>query len=221
MIQFHAPEDATVRRLTASEQRILQGAVSSRRKTLQTLSARTLKSSILIFGFLWLATLLASRLATQKDPWWVITIIWLVVGSIVWLWGYIPERRRLTSDLEKFERAAARDEAIVVQIRSERMVEFEEEEDEGACYAFQLQDGRIRFVQGQDFYRSAKFPNTDFSLVHIVSDDGRLLEQQIAKHGDKLEPIHKIPAEIKSKLKIPDHLAIIHGDVNDLEQLLS
>jgi len=52
------------------------------------------------------------------------------------------------------------------------MVEFEEEEDEDACYAFQLDGGRILFVAGQSYYRSARFPNTDFSLVGLYDKEG-------------------------------------------------
>jgi len=37
------------------------------------------------------------------------------------------------------------------------MVEFEQEEDEGACYAFQLDSHHLVFLVGQDFYASVCF----------------------------------------------------------------
>jgi len=198
----------------------MQAAVSWRRKRLQGLLGRGLQAS-LIFVVLWLLTLLASRSSTQKMPWWVITLFWVVVGGAISLWIYIPERKKLAADLAKFEKAAQQSKAIVVQVQSDRVVEFEEIEDEGACYAFQLPDNSIRFIDGQDYYPSARFPNTDFSLVHILSEEGELLECQITKHGQKLKPVRTIPAKMKSSLKIPGHLEVIQGNVDDLERLLS
>lgn len=199
----------------------MQTAVAGRRNRFRSLTSRVLQASALIIGILWLLTLLASHFSSQKMPWWIITLFWIVVGGAIALWICIPEKRKLAADLAKFEKAAERCKAIVVQVRSDRVVEFEEVEDEGASYAFQLQDGRIRFIDGQDYHASARFPNTDFSLVHILSDDGELLESQIAKHGQKLKPVRIIPAKVKSNLKVPGHLEIIQGNVDDLERLLS
>jgi hypothetical protein len=114
-----------------------------------------------------------------------------------------------------------RNQAVVLRIASEQVVEFEEWEDEGPCYAFQLSQGEIVFVSGQDFDSSARFPNSDFSLVHIVSSDGFLVERLIAKDGRKLVPIRKISAEEKSELIVPEHLAVIHGQLDQLERLLA
>jgi hypothetical protein len=170
---------------------------------------------------LWLLTLLASHYSSQKTPWYFITLFWLVAGTGIALWSYIPERRKMVAELTKFEKAVADSHAVVVGTQSRRMVAFEETKDNGACYAFQLPKGRIRFVAGQDYYDSKLFPNSKFYLVHFVSDDGELLYCQLLVKGEKLDAIRTIPASIKLKLNIPDHLAIIHGDVDDLERLLS
>ena len=219
--RFTIPEGAVERPLTPAEQRLMQTAVAGRRNRFRSLTSRVLQASALIIGILWLLSLLASHFSSQKMPWWIITLFWIVVGGAIALWICIPEKGKLAADLAKFEKAAERCKAIVVQVRSDRLVEFEEVEDEGASYAFQLQDGRIRFIDGQDYYASARFPNTDFSLVHILSDDGELLESQIVKHGQKLKPVRIIPAKVKSNLKVPGHLEIIQGNVDDLERLLS
>jgi hypothetical protein len=100
------------------------------------------------------------------------------------------------------------------------MAELEEEEDEGACYALQLENNKIIFVTGQDDYASAWFPNTDFSLVEIYGDGNVLVEGFIEKNGKKLTPQRTISAKVKSKLRIPDHLEVIDGGPGDLENLL-
>jgi hypothetical protein len=100
-------------------------------------------------------------------------------------------------------------------------VEFEEEEDEGACYAFQLDKCQIVFVSGQDFYPSAKFPNTDFSVVNIYADDGKLVESLIEKNGDKLKALRKISSRAKSGMTIPGNLETVDGDLSQIEQVLA
>jgi hypothetical protein len=99
------------------------------------------------------------------------------------------------------------------------MVELEEEE--GTCYVFQLSGQRIVFVSGQDFYASARFPNSDFSLIHIYDEKEGVVEAFIEKHGKKLRAKRKISGELRSKMKVPDHLQVIAGKLDDLEELLA
>lgn len=101
------------------------------------------------------------------------------------------------------------------------MIEFEEEDNEGARYAFHLADGRIVFLSGQEFYSSPQFPNSDFSLVDIRSEDGTAIVGHIEIRRRRIEPTRTIPAKKAAALKIPDHLQIINGDLSTIEQLLS
>jgi hypothetical protein len=220
-MHFNMPKDAVMRPLSYKESCLLQGMVSQKQKRLQKVSWRLIQVCLLVIIPLWLLTLLASHYSSQKTPWYLIALFWLVAGGAIALWSYLPERRKMVADLAKFERAAASCQVVVVGIQSKRMVAFEEEDDEGACYAFQLRNGQIRFVVGQDYYDSKCFPNSKFYLVHFMSDDGELLYCQLLVKGEKLDAIRTIPARVKLKLNIPDHLAIIDGDVDELERLLS
>jgi len=47
------------------------------------------------------------------------------------------------------------------------------------------------------------------------------MQEVISKQGRKLEPIRTIPATIKSRLRIPNHMQSIPGRIEDLETLLS
>jgi hypothetical protein len=97
------------------------------------------------------------------------------------VWSYLSLRPKRFADVCQIESALRRNQACVIRIQSEAMVEFEEEEDEGACYAFQLNEHRVIFVSGQDFYPSARFPNSDFSLVSIYADNNALVESFVGK----------------------------------------
>lgn len=98
---------------------------------------------------------------------------------------------------------------------------FEEIEDEGACYAFQVEPEQVLFVVGQDFYESARFPNSDFSLVHIRAESGDLVEMPFLYRGSKLSPIRTVPARVKATLRIPEHLSVMEGSLADLEARLA
>jgi hypothetical protein len=212
--------ERTQRSLNDSERRVLRGALGFRRKQLRPSAWRGVVVSLVIFGSLCLATLLAS-----DAPRWFVITFWSVLGIAISLWVSISVRRELSAELgaglKALEDAVARDQADIVRIQSSAMVEFEEIEDEGACYAFQVDERRIVFVSGQEFYPSAKFPNTDFSLVELRDARGKLIEMLIAKHGAKAVPVRKIPAATKSKLAVPDHLETIEGRLADLETLLA
>lgn len=208
--------ERTRRPPTKSERRVLNAALAFRRKQLRLSFRRGALACAVMFG-----GLCAWTLAASNAPRWIVLTFWSAIAIPISIWAHVSTRRELSAGLKALEDTVARDEADVVHIQSSAMVEFEEIEDEGACYAFQVEDRRIVFVSGQEFYASAKFPNTDFSLVHLHDSRGKLVEWLIAKHGAKAVPVRKIPAAIKSKLAVPDHLETIEGRLDDLESLLA
>jgi hypothetical protein len=162
-------------------------------------------------------TFLTSRASSN---WSIILLVWAGIAAFIAVWLLLEERSRISARTRSFEDALHRNQAHVIRIRSDQMVAFEEREDEGACYAFQVGD-RIVFVSGQDFYPSAKFPNSDFSLVEIIDSRGTMVEMIIDTAGKKLQPIRTIAAELKSKLSIPEHLQILPGKLEDIDRLLA
>jgi hypothetical protein len=140
--------------------------------------------------------------------------------SIIAFWAGRSVKREWNESVSELENALSRNLALVVHIKSTHMVEFEEIEDEGACYAFQLPDDKIVFVSGQDFYPSARFPNSDFEIIEIRDSRGKVVEGFIEKHGQKLAPVRTIKADTKRLLDEPDHLNVINGQLENLEQLL-
>ena len=206
------------RPLTAPERRFL----TTRIRSLTTRQRRASKAAIPIAAgivfVLWLWTMLAS-----DAPWSVVTGFWVVVGAGLAVWA----RRDMARDGSSFghmarnlESALRRDSADVYDVRARAFVEFEEIEDEGACYAFDLGDGRIVFVSGQDFYDAAKFPSLDFSLVYVLDEAGRTVDMLIDKRGDKAPPVRTVPAPVKRTLQMPGHLEVRSGSVGSVEEIL-
>ena len=64
------------------------------------------------------------------------------------LWAYLSARREINAVLRRLQNALLRNQARVIRIQSEELAEIEEEEDQGACYAFQLDIEKMVFISG-------------------------------------------------------------------------
>ena len=96
-------------------------------------------------------------LAVSNAPWLTVTVFWVAVGSGILLWARRDFRKDLSDILRGYESARYRNEAEVFEIQAKSFVEFEEVEDEGAYYAFEIGADRIVFVTGQEFYPGPKY----------------------------------------------------------------
>lgn len=170
---------------------------------------------------LWIVTLLA---ADAPAVW--VTLFWLAIGAVLAVWlgsdlrNQTAHLRAVTASIES---ALERGEAASYDIVVRAYAEFEEAEDEGACWAFDLGDGRIVFVTGQEYYREDRFPSHDFSIVEPLDESGRPVHEWIEKRGEAVPPARVIPADVKWKLAdaIPGHLGVIRAELERLEDVLA
>ena len=139
---------------------------------------------------------------------------------MIFLWAWLGDRATGRKVVQELESALRQDEAREICIQATNAVEFEEVADEGACFAFEVAPYELMFVSGQEFYPSAKFPNTGFCLIYVYGESGDLVEFFIEKHGRKLRPARVISAATKAKLRVPANLECIPGTLDDLERIL-
>ena len=210
--------EPTQRPLTAPEVRTLRsrGAALVRRGRRATASAIPIGAGFI--GVLWALTMLAS-----EAPWTVVTGFWLLVGAGITWWA----RRDLKKDqwqsdavADRIASALRRNIADVYEIRATAYVDIEEEEDEGACYAFQVAPQTLLFITGQEFYASARFPSLDFALIYPLDEHGQSVDMLIQKRGHRTAPVRRVPATVKTTLDIPEHLELRTGTLDGIEACL-
>ena len=209
---------ASRRPLTGSEQRLLRTKIRDARQRQRRVSRRLPLAAFGTIAVLWLATVLAS-----DAPVSVVTVFWVLVGAGMVLWlrrDHRKEAGHVQEWIQGLESALRRNQADVHDIRATGFVELEEFEDEGACYAFALDGGRVVFVSGQEFYEASRFPSLDFSLVYPLDEADRPADMLIEKRGPKAAPARTIPFAVKHTLEIPEHLEVVEAPIDDLEARL-
>jgi hypothetical protein len=163
-------------------------------------------------------------LVVSDTSWPIITAFWVFAGSGILLWvrhDLKKDIRQLHDMLNAYQSARRRNEAEIFNVEATSYADFEEVEDEGACYAFQIEGDRLVFIAGQEFYPQARFPSHDFSLVYVLTERGEAIDMVIEKRGARAAAELTVPAATKLKLDIPETLEVIDGKLGQIEDLLS
>ena len=209
--------ESSLRPLTAAERRLLR-ARARELESRERGGPRTLALGVAVIAILWALTVIAS-----DTPWPIVTLFWVLVGAAILLWvrrGLHHDLGRLRDMSRRYRSALRRNEGEVFRIQAKSFAEFEEVEDEGACYAFQLDGDRLAFVVGQGFYPRARFPSHDFSLVYPLDENGASIDMMIEKRGPRATAARTIPAATKLGLDLPEHLEVRKGGLEDLDEIL-
>jgi hypothetical protein len=203
------------RPLTHDEQLHLSVRLASARDESRRALLKTGGASALVCGLLAAATLVVSDAPRE-----VILLFWTALWLLFTLWIGLPWRKLMRSQIPVFEDGLRTNRVRVIRLQSSRVVEFEEEEDEGACYAFEHDADSSVFVVGQEFYEDDDFPNTDFSMLEILGAAGHPIDVLLKKDGHKLRPERVIAASLKHGLELPQHLDVVPAPLDRVERTL-
>ena len=202
--------------MNAAEFRYLKARLGMLRTQRRLISKRTLACNAVLFGSLAGVTLLAER---DVDP-RLIVCFWVIAGVCIGSWSFLEERKRIAKREKGLEVVISQGVVHEFRFLSSRVAEFEEIEDEGACYAFELTAGGVVLIAGQDFYESAKFPNNDFSIVEFRGPGAKTVDFQIKKRGEKLTPFKCVSSRDKKRLALPEHLTFVAGTLDSFFESL-
>ena len=203
------------RPLSDEERRDLAARLANARRESTMALVKTGAAGALVCGVLAILTFLAS-----DAPRIVIGGFWTVLWVVLTAWIGLPWRKLMRGQVTVLDDAMRAGRAREIRVQSTRVVEFEEEEDEGACYAFEHDAGSSIFVVGQEFYEDDDFPNSDFSMVEILGTHGRPADVLLVKRGRKLQPERVVPAAVKNQLQLPETLTIVPAPLDRIEEAL-
>jgi hypothetical protein len=207
--------EAIERQLTGDEHFQLRTRLQTARDASGKALLKSSAASAAVCGVLMVLTLRAS-----DAPVIVIVGFWVVMMAVFTVWIGLPGRRLMLGQIPILEGALHGNRARERRLQSERVIEFEEVEDEGACYAFDLDGGSSIFVIGQEFYEDDDFPNSDFSMIELLGASGTPVDVLLTKRGRKLTPERVIPAAIKNGVELPQHLSIASSPLDRIESAL-
>jgi len=208
-----------VRPLQKVERRILNwGMIRERRRMKKIAPLITLVTGLVIFGCLWGMTVLATKSDKNGPSWKMSGLLWLAIGIPISLWAHRDIRKNAATRDGSFANAIRMNRAVEIRIQASSVAVLESGPDAKPTYAFQLENDQIVLVRWR---RSARFPNSDFSLVNLFTEKTKPVVGLIEKRGTKLEPVRRIPAETGTRLEVPEHLTVMPGRLSELEELLA
>lgn len=212
------------RQLNDKENRLLKLRVRGYEKQIHSLYRVVLISGLLGYGATGLIVLAGNLLAVNKTPLWFTLLIFAGVGTFLFASvsrSILRQDKHNRAMIYAINDALQNGTAVAETVKSDRMIEIQELEDEGACYLFEVEGKKLLLLFGQEYYPGPKFPSTDFSLIQILDSKKNPIQFFIEKRGEKLKPYKTIPAKNRLKQMIPYEHKFIHCGIDDLEEHLT
>lgn len=176
---------------------------------------RTFAAALMVCGVLAALTILAS-----DAPLAVILGVWGSITLAIGGWSAVGDYRSCRRQASALRASLEYGLVSETYVEAAGLVEFEEFEDEGACWAFQVEPDRILFITGQQFYESEQFPCSPFRIVEPLMPNGLAVDEWLEYLGPRTHPQRVIQANVKIRLEIPEHLELIEGKLEDVENFL-
>jgi hypothetical protein len=212
------------RKLNDKEIRLLELRIRGYEKQVHPLYRVILISGLLGYGTTGLIVLAGNLLSANKTPFWFTLLIFAGVGTFLFVSVCLSKLRQdkqnrviISALSDSLQNRTAAEEIV----KSDRMIEVRELEDEGACYLFEVEDRKLLLLFGQEYYPGTKFPSTDFSLIQILDSKKNTVEFFIEKRGEKLKPYRTISSRDRFKQIIPYDQKFINCGIDELEEHLT
>lgn len=205
------------RPMTVQEKEVMKGLVYGKP---ESVADKFIRGFIVLIGSPMAGLLIAAaigmvgeRLGFLKSRSSVITFLKLstILGFIFGIIMLTKDRTGKKKVNKEYENDLKDGNVMVLSCQSNAVIEVEEFEDEGPGFFFEIDDGKIMFLQGQYLYDhvdSKRFPNKKFDVVKLPHS-GVILD--VVCKGDSLAPLRVLePTAISSEQHIP---FVYDGDI--------
>lgn len=217
-----AKSEVITRPLTEAERRWLRLVAARRERRLSCAAPyMMLLVGIVFFGGLWGLSVFATNADKSGPSWRVLGLFWLIVGTAITLWAYRDAKPHAYLLQEKFRSALRQNTACEIRVSSTMVIACEDKQHpKKGWYAFQIEDECVVFISARFCQRLRGFPTSDFSMVDVADEKGKVVAGFARNHGDPLVPLRTISKQEAKRLRIPAHMLIVSGNLTDIDAFL-
>ncbi len=182
--------------------------------------------TVISLAFLFLAALLLLYffLGTASVNLILLALGLIIIYSASVIWGYKQNKRMFIENIGEINETIALNHADVYKCFAESCISFQNKSLDEPAHFFQVDENKLLFISGYDFYGNDKFPNTDFEVIAIKAINGKPLRFELNCKGIRLRPNALLSDQLKKKLrdekKYPENLSVLPGKLNNLETVL-
>jgi len=182
--------------------------LSTRLKTIRT-EAQSALATYLTWAILAWVFLLLFTLGTARTSTWAVILFWTLLVFSIAAWMGVSRQRAIDEGTGPVKQAMRTNLARVAHVQATRVIEFEKDDYESVCYAFEIGADSSLFIVGDEIAAGDRFPNSDFSIVEILAERGRPIDRIVEKRGVPLAPVAVIPNATKSLMVVPEHMSVL------------
>jgi|GEM_PF-6839881 len=154
----------------------------------------------------------------------LIAFVLIVIYGFSVVWGYKQNSKMFNSSINEIRETIQFNHVEVYKCFAEACTSFQNKSLDEPAHFLQVEESKILFLSGFDFYSTENFPNTDFEVVVIKANNEKDLQYELLCKGIYLKPSAILSDVLKKKLrdekKYPNNLSIISGKLTSLESIL-
>jgi hypothetical protein len=155
---------------------------------------------------------------SSDEGWFFYSFLALTCCIIVYMLG--PVIRRHKKQLLNLRRALKDDLVHIIHCQAEQMMEFDEKQDEGALFGFLVEENKMFFLRGKDYYSNKKFPSIDFEIINTAPIHHDPILIRIEAHGRRLYPATRINENVKKDYYQPKNFEILEANMDSVREIL-
>lgn len=148
-------------------------------------------------------------------PWYLGSLAGLLfVVTLIPLVGF-ARFRRAARHVRSMDRALRSDSVRVTEIIATEFASFEEFEDLGPLYVFQVEPDKLLVLRGQLYNETPRFPSLHFEIVEIPG-----VSTMVRPRSPKVAPTASFDDKTMLEVSAIKDRAILDGSISDVLQLL-
>ena len=145
-------------------------------------------------------------------PWYWGAVLGSIAGFLLKLFAGFDYYKNFRKFKQNSEEAT---EVNVREIKAERLIEFQEFEDLGVMYCFEVEPNKFFILNGQDYYETPRFPCLNFEIIEIQG-----LLYTIRPKSKKHKPDRSLPETVARDLGFYENEVLIEGTFENIEENL-